>query len=435
MIAGRTESFGSGRNDIWLIKTDERGNEIWNTTFGGKWTDVANSMERTMDGGYIIVGYAYPETGDIDESTWVIKIDNNGNKQWEYLFRVKGYFEHSSIQQTSDGGYIIVCTGDEVDGDGWNAYLIKIDKDGNEQWDRSFGKKEYSQLGLFVRQTDDGGYIILSENWLFIPDYNFYGEKKYELWIIKTDKNGNETWNTTMGGERRYIGTMIIQTKDGGYIVIGCTSSYDPEDDVDIWLLKMDPYGNPIWEKAFGGDDDEVGQSILPTQDGGYIFTGSHWLIKINSTGNEEWSRYYKGEAYDIKSTPDGGYILTGALGGDLWLFKTDSFGRLNGSDEPKPNGEEVNSDEGGLKFYMIIGISATVLIVVICVVMYVRRKRKGGGENEADDDDGDDDDREEDEEGDNGEEIGKKAKCPDCEWENDTSYVYCMMCGATLKK
>ena len=434
LVAGRTDSFGSGRKDIWLIKTDERGNEIWNTTFGGKWTDVANSMERTTDGGYIIVGYAYPETGDIDESTWVIKIDNNGNKQWDYLFREEGYFEDGSIQQTSDEGYIIVCTGEEVDGDGSDAYLIKIDKDGNEQWDRSFGIKVYSQCGRFVRQTHDMGYVILSNKKHFIPGPNYYGEERVDLWLIKTDKDGNELWNKTYGGEKWDAGTMFLQTNDGGYILLGKTKSYSSGEDSDIWLIKTDSEGNRVWEKTFGGNESEAGQSILATQDGGYILTGSGWLIKIDSIGNEEWSRYYKGWADDIKSTPDGGYVLTGDLGGDLWLFKTDSFGRSEGLDElPTPikseNGGVVDSDEDGSKLYIIIGGSAVVLLlVVICLFVYIRRKRKGGGDEEGDED-------EDEEEEDKDEEIENKVKCPECEWDNDPSYVYCMICGTTLKE
>ena len=425
MISGTTMSFGSGRNDIWLIKTDEMGNEIWNKTFGEKWTDVANSMERTDDGGYIIVGYAYPETGDTDKTMWVIKLDSNGDKQWDRFYHQSS--EGRSIQQTSDGGYIIVGYADSYD-----VILLKIDKDGNEEWSKYFGTKDYSEWGYFGQQTSDGGYIILSHNYLYTPDPYNYVEKKTELCLIKTDKSGNEEWNKTFGEEKLFIGFMILQTKDGGYIVIGYESSYDLESDRDIWLMKTDDEGNKEWEKTVLGDENEMGQSILSTQDGGYIFTGSGWLIKIDSMGNEEWTRDYGGQTNDIKSTPGGGYVITGSKDSDVWLFKIDSLGRLNGTDEPKPNGVEDNSDEGGLKLYVIIGISAAVLlIVVICLVMYVRRKRKGVGEEEREDSDEEDNG----EKGDGNDDVENKVICPECEWENDPSSVSCKICETSLKE
>ena len=138
--------------------------------------------------------------------------------------------------------------------------------------------------GCSVEQTTDGGYIITGYTWS-------YGNGEEDIWLIKTDGQGNEEWNQTFGGSDGDFGWSVKQTSDGGYVVIGHTDSFG-NGDKDIWLIKTDGQGNEEWNQTFGGSEDDRGYSGEQTTDGGYIITGQKgydvWLIKTDPQGNTE---------------------------------------------------------------------------------------------------------------------------------------------------
>ena len=261
-----------------LIKTDSDGNEQWRKTFGGTYHDYGDSMQQTMDGGYIIAGYTRSygagKYGKYD--IWLIKTDSGGNEQWNKTFGGNSSDMGHSVQQTTDGGYVI--TGHtysyEASSDVW---LIKTDSGGNEQWNKTFRGTDYDDARS-VQQTSDGGYIITGYTMS-------YGAGGYDVWLIKTDSSGNEQWNKTFGGKYSDEGYSVQQTIDGGYIITGCTC-YN-----DVLLIKTDSDGNKQWSKTFGGTDRDWGNSVQQTIDGGYIIIGGTysygaghldvWLIKV----------------------------------------------------------------------------------------------------------------------------------------------------------
>jgi hypothetical protein len=283
IVAGMTSYYGAGGGDVWLIKTDSRGNLEWERTFGGLGPDKGSSVQQTSDGGYIVAGMtSYYGAGGGD--VWLIKTDSRGNLEWERTFGGPDDDWGSSVQQTSDGGYIIAGVTESYGyGAGWeDVWLIKMDSRGNLEWERTFGGP-YDDWGFSVQQTSDGGYVIASMT-------SSYEAGEEDVWLIKTDSQGNLEWERTFGGSDDDKGLSVQQTSDGGYVVAGMTFSYGAGG-VDVWLIKTDLRGNLEWERTFGGPDDDWGSSVQQTSDGGYVVAGMTsyygargedvWLIKL----------------------------------------------------------------------------------------------------------------------------------------------------------
>jgi hypothetical protein len=338
IIVGYTDTNSTG--DIWLIKTDENGNEQWNQTFNGiGGMDYGKDIMQTSDGGYIISGVITSMPGppfyDMIDG-WLIKTDENGNEQWNQTFGGSDSEHFYSVQQTDDGGYILTGDTRSFGAGKNNLWLLKTDDKGNEQWNKTFGES-HSGCGREIQITSDGGYIITGEIWS-------YGEGRSDVWLLKVDKNGNMQWNKTFGGSRNDKGYSLKITNNNGFILAGCTGSTF-EHDYDLWLIKTDESGNEEWNQTFGGENDDGGDSVELTIDGGYIITGytesfgagekDVWLIKTDENGIKSWSKTFGGEDYDeahsVLQTSDEGFILTGITNSygvgfdDIWLIKVES--------------------------------------------------------------------------------------------------------------
>jgi len=332
VIAGRTFSYGAGASDAWLLKTNSLGNMAWNQTFGGSGNDTANSVQQTSDGGYIITGQT-DSYGAGGWDIWLLKTNSSGNMAWNQTFGGSGNDYGYSVQQTADGGYVIAGITNSCGAGGYDVWLIKIDPSGNETWNRTFGGSDYDSCNS-VQQTSDGGYIIAGYT-------DSFGAGGWDVWLIKIDPSGNEAWNQTFGGSGEDWALSVQQTSDGGYIIAG-TTVFSGAGGWDIWLIKADSSGSEIWNQTFDGLDDDYGASVQQTSDGGYVIVGTSnfhgagkadvWLIRTDSSGSEIWNQTFDGLDDDygasVQQTSDGGYIVLGdaesygAGGWDVWLIK-----------------------------------------------------------------------------------------------------------------
>jgi len=309
----------------------------WEKTYGGELIDWGNCIQMTSDGGYIISGTNFRNAWSLWYSYfYLIKIDSNGNEEWHQIFGEYNS-EHvaKSVQQTTDGGYIIA--GFQGVTFEYDAVVHKTDSEGKISWSCTFGDPNEYDNAQSIQQTSDGGYIITGMT-------NSYGAIGTDALLIKLDSNGRDEWIKTLGGSGSDTGYCVKQTSDGGFIIVGESDSFS--DSGDVYLVKTDSSGNEEWNQTFGDIEWDGGYNIDLTSDGGYIITGWYgnenfnsdvYLIKTDASGNEEWSQVYDGgdydEGYSVQQTTDGGYFITGLYTDpenydpDVYLIKTDASG------------------------------------------------------------------------------------------------------------
>ena len=325
IIVGTADSRWGG-DDIYLLKTDSKGKEQWNHYFGGRRSDAGYSVQQTKDGGYIIVGTTVlKESNDV----YLIKANSDGFEEWTKFYKKDIAYEAGySVQQTKDGGYIIV--GEEYyshfeEKPNANIFIIKTDSNGNEEWTRDISYGLFA-FGRSVQQTTDGGYIIVGAT--------VVSDSSTAMLLIKLNGNGTEQWRKILDTAHDDWGVSVQQTYDGGYIVAGSSDIY-------AYLVKTDKDGNEEWNKKIGEEGAAVSAcSVQQTTDHGYILVGNRtrgekadiYVVKTNPQGEQEWimpfaveSEYAKG--YSVKQTTDGGYILAGeaifpSKSEDIYLIK-----------------------------------------------------------------------------------------------------------------
>jgi len=336
IVAGYTLSFGAGSRDVLLIRTDVNGNTLWTKTYGGSNTDYALTVGQTTDGGFIIGAHS-GSFGAGSHDVYLIKSDLNGDVEWTRVYGGLNADGAYSLQQTTDGGYIISAHVNSFGAGLHDIYLIKTDDEGDTLWTRTYGGSNEDRLRE-VQQTTDGGYILVAETLTF-------GAGNADVYLVKTDSIGNVMWTKTYGGSSGDYGYSVRQTTDGGYIIAGHTQSFGAGG-IDVYLIKTDSIGNMIWTKTYGGSSSDYGYSVRQTTDGGYIIVGytesfgtggDVYLISTDANGNLLWTKAFGGSGTDhgwsVRQTTDGGFIITGSTESfgagnkDVFLIKTDQLG------------------------------------------------------------------------------------------------------------
>ena len=265
-----------GANDIWIIKLDYQGEIEWKHSYGGSKNDIARSIQLTEDGGYIVSGYTESNDGDLMENfgendIWIIKLDNKGIIEWQKCFGGNNDDMAFAIQQTKEGGYIVAGESHSKDflgdtnyhgsGDAWFA---KLNMYGDIEWQKCLGD-DYIDYFTSVQQTTDGGYILVGPT--TIVDTMTIDHQLLVYWIVKLDQNGVLEWERKLGGGEVEIPYSIQLVNEDGYIIAGAT--YSDNGDivsnhgiVDYWIIKLGLKGNIEWTKCFGGSKDDIAISI-----------------------------------------------------------------------------------------------------------------------------------------------------------------------------
>ena len=389
----------------------------WSRTFGGSGSDSASAIQQTNDGGFIFVGTSNSNDGDVSGNRggwdgWVVRLDADGDITWQRSLGGSGSDGFVSVQQTMGGGFIVAGDSSSNDGDvsenrgdrdGW---VVKLDADGEIEWQRTFGGSRQDRI-RDIRQTADGGYVFtggtyskdgdilehsflrkpfqVEQNvliWLIDmllgpplirpekhPDHPFPSS---DVWIVRLDAEGEILWQRVLGGSMNDEGNAIRQTNDGGYIVAATSSSRGPgllglgppenrDGGGGIWIIKLDSEGNVLWQRVLGGSRGEWARDIQQTKDGGYIVVGASmssdgdvsrnrgradaWVVKLDTDGKIEWQISLGGSGTEsfssVQQTLDGGYIVAGGSNssdGDVpgnrddrdgWIVKLDAGGDI----------------------------------------------------------------------------------------------------------
>jgi uncharacterized delta-60 repeat protein len=278
LVTGSTESKGAGDKDIWVLKLDAQGEILWDRTYGGSKSDYAKPTLLTPTGDYLISGYTESK-GVGERDLWVLKLDAQGELLWDRTYGGSRNDSGTSIELTPDGGYLLAGYTESKGSGEADIWVLKLGAQGELLWDHTYGgnKPDYASS---VQLTPDGGYLIAGYTESISTGY-------WDTWILKLDAQGEVLWNRTYGGEKFDFAKSIQLTPNGGYLIAGDTGSKGAGK-MDIWVFELDAQGEFLWDRTYGGSQNDSEGFFQITRDGGYILAGKKnedgWIIKITGT-------------------------------------------------------------------------------------------------------------------------------------------------------
>lgn len=355
-------------SDYWVLKLSKDGAILWNKVFGGTEDELATGITKTSDGGYVISGFSrsdncYPGSNGGFHDYWLLKIDGNGNEVWCQNFGYPGSDQANAVIETREGelfvaGYFDVSAseGEGNEDRGSNGTLhgvgeywgIKLDAQGDFFWKRYFGGSN-NDRSYDAIQTADGGFLMIGSS--ESADFDITDSKgSYDFWVVKISAIGVKEWTKSYGGSEIDVAYSISASADGNYFIAGDTRSIDQDvsqsnGNADMWLIKIGPNGNLLWEKNFGGDQFDSAKAIVPISDGNFLITGSSrssnldvtvnqgendaWFLVVNGNGEMLFEKSLGGTSLDFSEaalyTTDGSVIIVGnteSNNGDIPLNK-----------------------------------------------------------------------------------------------------------------
>lgn len=339
--------------DYWLVKYNADDTLDWQRTYGGSSDDRGRDIIQTSDGGFAILGLSFSGDGDVTSNEglqdyWLAKLSSNGDIQWQKSFGYSGADSGFSVIETSDNGYLIsgvldvTASGGEgntsrvfnrhAGGDYW---VLKLNSLGEIQWSRYFGGN-FTDTPEGIVETDDNGFIIAGGSDSIDTDISS-NIGSYDFWIIRISSSGSLVWEKSFGGDQIDEARAIVASPDGNYLIAGDTRSdnnnvSNNKGGADLWLIKINPDGELIWEKTIGGSNFDVARGLKLTQEGEVLLAGSSrssdidvsenkgqndvWVLNTDIDGRLLWEKTVGGSnidfAYDVTELSDGSVIAVG---------------------------------------------------------------------------------------------------------------------------
>ena len=333
-LVGYTYSYGEGNADVYLVRTDADGNLLWNKTYGGTNYDYGRSVVALSDG-FAIAGYSSSFSASYDY--WLIRTDLNGNHLWNVTFGGSNSDYGRGLVVSAGGNLTIVGYTYSFGAGSGDVWLVHTNSTGGHLWNETYGGGNYDN-GYGLVECTSGGYAICGYT-------SSFGVGGYDAWLIRTDANGNHLWNQTFGGTNSDYGYSLVECGSGGFAVAGRTYNFGVSSGA-AWLIRADASGNHMWNHTYDEVWNEEAYSVIEYSEGGFVLAGSSGvepgrngppvdglLIRTDSSGNMLWNRTYGGadnDRYRAVVECSNGDLVTagdtnsfGASGYQGWLVKT----------------------------------------------------------------------------------------------------------------
>ena len=324
--------------DYWVLKFNAEDELQWQKTYGGSADERGSDIIQTQDGGYALLGYSNSNNGDVTANAglqdfWLAKLDTNGNISWQKSFGYQGADSGISVIQTNDQGYLISGILDvtasgglgnssrsenslHAGGDYW---VLKLNSSGDIEWSKYFGGN-FTDTPQGIIQTEDNGFIVVGGSDSNDTDISS-NIGSYDFWVVRISATGDLVWEKSFGGDQIDEARAIVKSSDGNFIIAGDTRSNNNDISnnngaADLWLIKVSPNGDLIWEKTIGGTSFDVARAIVTTHDNGFLLAGSSrssdgdvsenkgqndaWVLKVDAIGNLQWETTIGGSNIDF---------------------------------------------------------------------------------------------------------------------------------------
>ncbi|MHA2427608.1 MAG: hypothetical protein ACXADB_06260 [Candidatus Hermodarchaeia archaeon] len=331
-FCGSTTSWGlggqwtgtGGGTDMWLTRLDENANILWNRTYGTPQEDSARSVIECNNGGFSLLGITDANrSGDYDPDCLLVRLDENGNQLWNTTFGDTEREYSTSLVQCNDGGFAFTVYTVNYSADHTDLWLVRTDSAGNLQWNHTY-ECDSTQEGASLIETESGYLLFTSGAWWSTGIDTPYND----AYLICTDANGNFLWNRTYDSGGHDYGFKIIPENTGGY-TLACLTGPNQRGS-DLWLIRINENGDILWQTTVGLLGARAGD-VIKCYDGGYAITGSYsltqWWIHHNlyfartdTQGNVLWHRQYGYEEIPdfgvrLLQMTDGSFQIAGGTG------------------------------------------------------------------------------------------------------------------------
>ncbi len=319
IIAGYTQSFSVGYIDLWLVRINDAGHLLWHRNHGTPWGGIHGdeysgqegaiglySIVECQDGGFAVAGQTWANADESINDAWLIRVNEEGHHLWNFSYGAENEDWGNDLIELSDGGFLIVGFFRSAPFYVGQLFMVRTDRNGNQLWNQTHGGPR-KEAAYSVVQCQDGGFAVVGYMKEDTPNPSI---GPADVWLLRTDSDGLQLWNRTYGGDGDDQGFSVIECGGGGFAIAGYTENAD---DRDMWLLRTDATGTHQWNQSFGGTDVDQGHSLIEYSQGGFTIAGfsisedsgyaDMFIVGTDENGNQQWSRLYGGVSDDFASS------------------------------------------------------------------------------------------------------------------------------------